>query len=188
MGTTGHIVVVGSGAPAPDRLVAQLVDLEHRWSRFLPNSEISRLSSGDGHPSIVSHATAMLVERAVWAWSRTGGRFDPTVLDAVRAAGYDRSFEQIRSACATAATGHVPAPGCADVDVDAGIDLVRLPAGVAFDPGGIGKGLAADLVATAAVEAGADAAMVSLGGDIRVAGDAPAEGWEVELDHHIGGT
>ena len=184
MGTTGHLVVVGAGAPSPRRLVAQLVDLEHRWSRFEPDSELSRLSSGEGRPSIVSHSTAMLVERAVWAWSHTGGRFDPTVLAAVSAAGYDRSFDQIRDVTVTQIPP-VPAPGCAGVDVDMDIDLVRLPAGVAIDPGGIGKGLAADLVANAAVELGADAAMVSIGGDLRVAGDAPAEGWEIELDHHI---
>ena len=109
----------------------------------------------------------MLVERAVWAWSHTGGRFDPTVLAAVSAAGYDRSFDQIRDVTVTQIPP-VPAPGCAGVDVDMDIDLFRLPAGVAIDPGGIGKGLAADLVATTAVELGADAAMVSIGGN-----DAP---------------
>ena len=53
---------------------------------------------------------------------------------------------------------------------DDGCTPVRLLDGVGFDPGGIGKGLAADLVATAAVDLGADGAMVSLGGDLRVAG------------------
>ena len=57
-------------------------------------------------------------------------------------AGYDRSFDEL---------GPAPAPGnsslvlgCADIEVDG--DTVRLPAGTGFDPGGIGKGLAADLV------------------------------------------
>ena len=63
-----------------------------------------------------------------------------------------------------------------------------LPPGVHLDPGGIGKGLAADLVATALVDDGdAAGALVSLGGDLRVVGEAPdASGWTVELDAPAG--
>ncbi len=191
-------MLLGPDAPPLADVLAELEDLERRWTRFRPESEISRLNAGDGHPTLVSHATAMLLERAVWAWHRSGGRFDPTVLDALRAAGYDRTFDDLADAAIDAAAAPSPAgdartpgpsgtpsPGCADVEVDPGLDLVRLPAGVGIDPGGIGKGLAADLVATAAVERGADAAMVSLGGDLRVAGQPPLEGWEIELDHHL---
>jgi thiamine biosynthesis lipoprotein len=139
----------------------------------------------------------MLVERAVWAWRRSGGWFDPTVLDAVRRVGYDRSFDELADRSidvvappstppsADASTECSPAPGCSGIEVDDRLDLVRLPVGVGVDPGGIGKGLAADLVATGAVERGADAAMVSIGGDLRVAGEPPPEGWEIELDHHL---
>ena len=109
--------------------------------------------------------------------------FDPTVLAAVRAAGYDRSFDDLPQISILDAVA--PPPGCDGIEVDTRLDLVRLPAGVGIDPGGIGKGLAADLVATAAVDLGADGAMVSLGGDLRVAGTPPPEGWEIELDHHV---
>jgi thiamine biosynthesis lipoprotein len=52
---------------------------------------------------------------------------------------------------------------------------------VGFDPGGIGKGLAADLVVEALLDAGAKGACVSMGGDVRVAGEPPAEGWRVGI-------
>jgi thiamine biosynthesis lipoprotein len=71
------------------------------------------------------------------------------------------------------------------VAIDLVTSAVTVPSGIGLDPGGIGKGLAADLVATAAVDLGADGAMVSLGGDLRVAGAPPPEGWEIELDHHL---
>jgi thiamine biosynthesis lipoprotein len=200
MGTVARVVLVGAAAPPLDDVVAELERLERMWSRFRDDSELARLSAGDGHHSLVSHPTAMLLERAVWAWRRSGGRFDPTVLEAVRAAGYDRTFSEVAdpspdaaapSTVAVAPRGSdrvsvgTPAPGCGDIEVDTRLDLVRLPVGVGIDPGAIGKGLAADLVATAAVERGADAAMVSIGGDLRVAGEAPREGWEIELDHHL---
>lgn len=183
MGTVGHVVLLGAGAPPIDEVVGRVEELEAAWSRFRPGAELSRLGAGDGRPALVSHPTAMLLQRCVWAWRRTGGRFDPTVLHAIRAAGYDRDFEDLPELVTLEAAE--PPPGCVGIEVDASIDLVRLPAGVGIDPGGLGKGLAADLVATAAVELGAAGAMVSLGGDLRVAGSPPAEGWEVALDHHI---
>ena len=61
--------------------------------------------------------------------------------------------------------------------------MVRLPAGVGIDVGGIGKGLAADLVARELLESGAAGALVNLGGDVRVVGDPPtADGWVVEIE------
>ncbi len=52
------------------------------------------------------------------------------------------------------------------------------PAGVGFDPGGIGKGLAADLVVAELLAAGAEGACVHIGGDLRVEGCGP---WRVDV-------
>ncbi len=184
MGTTAHVVLVGDASPPVSEVVGQLEHLEAAWSRFRQDSELSRLNRGASHPTLVSHPTALLLERSVWAWEQTAGLFDPTVLPSLLAAGYDRDFEDLASAAPVPGSTE-PAPGCGGVEVDPRNDLVRLPAGVMVDPGGIGKGLAADLAATAAVDRGADAALVSVGGDLRVAGRAPTEGWEIELDHHV---
>ncbi len=203
MGTTAHVVLTGVDAPPVSQVVAQLDAYESAWSRFRPGAELTRLGAGNGAPTVVSHPTAMLIERAVWAWGRTGGWFDPTVAHAMTAAGYDRSFAELARPCPprepSRGTGQdrrsarhgspeavpAPSPGCDGIEVDPRTDLVQLPPGLAIDPGGIGKGFAADLVAVAAVDAGADAAMVSIGGDLRVAGATPIDGWEIELDHHI---
>jgi thiamine biosynthesis lipoprotein len=184
MGTVGHVILIGDDAPPMQDVLEQIRSLEAMWSRFRPDSEVSRLNDGAGRPTLVGHPTAMLLERSVWAWQRTAGLFDPTVLPAVRAAGYTVDFDDLPPVTPLVAAP-TPAPGCDGIEVDTRLDLVRLPVGVGIDPGGIGKGLAADLVATAAVDLGADAAMVSLGGDLRVAGDPPSQGWEIELDHHV---
>jgi len=113
---------------------------------------------------------------------RTGGSFDPTVLGAVIALGYDRSFEQLgdggRERPPPSAPGDSARPsgatmGCGDIVVDHDRSTVTLPAGIGFDPGGIGKGLAADLVCEFALAAGAWGVMAEVGGDIAVAGQPP---------------
>lgn len=186
MGTEVHVVLDGADERAVEECLARVARLERLWSRFLPDSELSRLGGGPtGEVAVVSDETAQLLERARWAWSRTEGRFDPTVGAALVALGYDRSFPEVRATVASAAADPGPAPGCGEIDVDVPSGVVSVPSGVAVDPGAIGKGLAADLVAVEAVGAGATRAMVSVGGDLRVAGDPAPEGWEIELDHHL---
>src|SRR3954469_22776878 len=84
MGTEAQVVVVG-GTPADvEAAQARVEDLERRWSRFRPDSELQRLNAGAGGPVRVSADTRVLVEAAIDAWRDTGGRFAPTVLDASR--------------------------------------------------------------------------------------------------------
>ena len=76
----------------------------------------------------------------------------------------------------------IDAAGCVDIVIDH--DAVTIPAGLGFDPGGIGKGLAADIVAGELIAAGATGACVNMGGDLRVIGASPnGNGWTVAIDH-----
>jgi thiamine biosynthesis lipoprotein len=186
MGTRAHVLVDAADLERSDVLrraaVARLHALEAKWSRFRPDSEISRVNAAAGSPVDVSRETALLVERSVEAWDRTDGRFDPTVLPALLAAGYDRDFrELVAGADPGAGPETSAAPGCGGIEVRR--HTVTLPPGVMFDPGGIGKGLAADLVVELLMTAGARSACVNVGGDLRVAGqpsDAPA--WAITVE------
>jgi thiamine biosynthesis lipoprotein len=110
----------------------------------------------------------------------SGGAFDPTVLGAVMRAGYDRSFDTLPAETTNGTS--VLLIGCTDIEIDGA--AVRLPAGTGFDPGGIGKGLAADLVVSELIAAGADGACVNLGGDLRVSGRSPnGDGWTCAIEH-----
>lgn len=176
MGTDCQILV---DAPAPhaDRL-AELgrmrVDLLERcWSRFQVDSELNQLNASAGRgPQQVSADLLELVVRMDQAWRATDGLFDPTVLNAVNALGYDVDFAQVaaRVVADAASIPSSPAPGMAGVVIDVASSTVALPAGIGIDPGAIGKGLAADLVAADLHAAGANAVLVNLGGDIAVAG------------------
>ncbi|MEZ5179120.1 MAG: FAD:protein FMN transferase [Acidimicrobiales bacterium] len=183
------MIVVG-GPPGLDRRAEErIADLEQRWSRFRPESELSRLNEAPrGRPTLVSADTFVLLDRAVRAWRLTGGRYDPTVLDAVVANGYDRSFADLPATSSDPTAACRPAPGCADLELDARLNAVTIPPGASIDPGGIGKGLAADLVAEELLAHGAEGVLVDLGGDVRVAGHGPHHGgWVVDVEHPLYG-
>lgn len=184
MGTTARVLVLADTAEVAAALgataAARLADLEARWSRFLPESELSRLNASSGHPVVVSRETFALVARAVDAWRRTCGWFDPTGLAAIHALGYDRDFDEIGEDLPAATT--YPFPGAGAIDLDPIVGAVVLPADVALDLGGIGKGYAGDLVAQELREAGAHGVALDVGGDVRVCGTGPEAGdWRVHL-------
>ena len=189
MGTTAHVVVTEGVAGLADRAVEHLEDLEARWSRFRPDSEISRLNERVGVPVLVSRSTYELVDHALEGRRLTAERFDPTLLDALCAAGYDRSFELLGTVDAPpSVAGRHQAPARVHVQDPEPIRLdpitgtVWLAPGVQFDPGGIGKGFAADVVVDFVLAEGARGALVNVGGDLRAEGMAPeGSGWVVAV-------
>jgi len=183
MGSTVHVLLVDGSPRLLDQAEQRLEELEQRWSRFRPDSELNRLNAGAGSLQPVSDDTALLVRRAVDGWHLTGGLYDPTVLGDVRRAGYDRTLAEVLRAPAEGDDlRHIGCDGVSVVDAADG-PHVFLPAAVGIDPGGIGKGLAADLVAAELVEAGASGALVNVGGDLSVAGHGPSGGaWVITVD------
>lgn len=186
MGTDAHVVVVGD-AGLLEVARARIDDLEARWSRFRPTSEVSRLNAAAGVPVTVSADTVTLVEHAVAAWRRSAGFVDCTLLGEVIAAGYDRSFGEVprvRTRSAPTSPGRVPRCLLGPADIRVSGAVITLPTGVGFDPGGIGKGLAADIVSEELMAAGAEGVCVNLGGDLRVRGEPPGpDAWTVALEH-----
>jgi len=184
MGSDAHVLVTGGPPDALDTARSRIEQLERLWSRFLPDSEVSDLNRHPGQPREVSDETRLLVAKAVEAWAASGGAFDPTVLGTLVAAGYDRSFELIGEQ-GTGPAVELPTSlalvGCTDIELDG--RSVRLPPGTGFDPGGIGKGLAADLVVEELRAGGAAGACVNLGGDLRVSGEGSDGGpWIVDIE------
>ncbi len=183
MGTTAHVVVVGGADPHAllDLAERRLRDREALWSRFLPTSELSRLNAAAGRPVVVSPDTFHVIKHAVDAWHWTDHRFDPSVHDTLVAAGYDRDFHDVADDPRPASVR--PTPGCAGIELGTVVPTVLLPLGTAIDLGGIGKGMAADLVVAELLDAGAAGAAVNVGGDLRVAGRPPTnDGWLVAVE------
>jgi thiamine biosynthesis lipoprotein len=115
----------------------------------------------------------------------TDGAFDPTIRDALERAGYDVTFDHVARDAPEPVTTPEPAPGIARVGFDADRRALRVPSDVRVDLGGLGKGLAADCLATGLVDRGARSALCSLGGDMRAAGTAPNGGWRIPVEHPL---
>lgn len=166
MGREARVVVIG-GAPRVDERARHLLEVfERKWSRFRSGSELARLNDTSGRKVVVSPETYGLVARAVGAWRASGGRFDPSV-----------------PATASGVAQGVPSPGCGRVELDPKHRSVMVPTGVHLDVSGIARSFATDLVVADLVQGGAGGVLVSVGSDIRVAGEPPrAEGWFVDLD------
>ena len=181
MGSEAHVIVVGD-----PRLLgmarARIEELERRWSRFVPTSEVSFLNSHRGAPYRVSAETFRLVNRGVTGWWETSGRFDPTILGDLIREGYDRPFQAVTIDPASGIS--VLRRNARGIRIDAEAQTVELPTDAGFDPGGVGKGLGADMVVEELLDAGAEGACVNLGGDLRVEGEGPEHGrWLISLDH-----
>lgn len=171
MGSPCRIVVDGGATDLANRAHGLLDQLEQKWSRFLPDSEISRLNRNTGHLTVVSPETFSLIARASEAQALTGGRFNPLMLTQLRHLGYDRPWQD-RAAGADSGSSITVQPASAEpIELFPDLNGVRVPAGATFDPGGIGKGLAADIVTAFLTAQGATSSSVELGGDVRVSGE-----------------
>lgn len=181
MGNIANIVVIGDQQFLHQARV-RLVDLENKWSRFIDTSEISLINNSDGKEMYVSADTVTLVRYLVDAQSRTHRLFDPSLLPALIGLGYgaSRLDNSMKSDIAPNAQWAIP---LSETRIDSASGAVRLPRGATLDPGGLGKGLAADIVATELISLGASGVCVSIGGDMRIAGESEGNGgWSVAVE------
>jgi thiamine biosynthesis lipoprotein len=207
-GTAWSLVGAGSGAVAvadrnalgttarlavwpPENLTAmlavvddELAALDAQASRFRGDSEISLLHAGGAGRHRISSGLAEVIRTALAAAEWTEGRCDPMVGNALIRIGYDRDFGRIETSYAPLSPDPRPRVRWQEVRL-LGNDLT-LPAGALLDVGATAKGLGADRAAAAAyASAGDGGVLVSLGGDIAVAGRPPAGGWPVLIaDEH----
>jgi FAD:protein FMN transferase len=146
--------------------------LEELLTRFDDGSELCRLNAAGALES--GDDLLAVVELALAARETTGGRFDPTLHDALVAAGYDRTFELLAGGPAA------PAPPRTTGGVRIRGRRIELDPGVRLDLGGIGKGYAVDRAVELLAPLGP--CLVNAGGDLAVSG-VPEQGvWPVAVE------
>jgi FAD:protein FMN transferase len=188
-GTTAVVLVTGPDV-VPARSVADrvLADVDLACSRFRPDSELSQLNAARGEPLAISPTFADVLAAALRAARLTGGDVDPTCARALASLGYDRDFTDLRAAgdVPPRLTGPVgPVPGWRRVRLDHSGRRVRLDGGAQLDLGATAKAWAADKCAEQIASIIGCGVLVSLGGDVAVAGEPPPEGWPVKVtDDH----
>jgi thiamine biosynthesis lipoprotein len=158
---------------------AEVGACERALSRFDPASDLSRLNRSAGEWVEIDERLERALRAALRIRTETFGRFDPTILPALVAAGYDRSFEQLEERPGRAAEGWH-----AGAEVEVSFGRARVEPGAAVDLGGIGKGFSAErtLAAMRAAWPALPGAIVDLGGDVAAGGMPPDRGpWRIAV-------
>lgn len=182
------VVTRPSRLSAAKAAVDQFVDeIDAAASRFRADSELSRINASPEREVRVSPLLGRAISEALRGARLTGGAVDPTVGMAVRLSGYDTDFAAMPVDGRAIALVAQRIPGWQAVRYHEPTRSLWLPRGVELDLGSTAKALASDLGASAALEAaGEGGVLVSLGGDIAVAGEAPPGGWPIQVSEDSG--
>lgn len=161
-------------------VLAWVADFEATYSRFLPESLISRINAEAGRDWVeIDTDTERLFELCGQLVFTTRGAFDPTALPLIRLWNWKAERPSVPRVDAIRAAQELV--GWTKVRRKPG--AICLPvAGMCLDLGGIGKEFAVDRVLTMARQRGLEHVLVDFGQDIRVCGrpaDKPA--WHVGL-------
>lgn len=161
-------------------VVAEVQRIEHKFSRYRPDSVIARINAAAGGEAVECDGeTVSLLDYADRLHQSSGGLFDIT-------SGVLRRAWDFKSA-------QLPAPDRLDAAralvgwhrVQRDGRQVRLAEqGMELDFGGFGKEYAADRAATLLASAGGRHGYVNLAGDLRVIGPKPdGEPWMIGIQH-----
>ena len=175
LGSTCHLLGVGLEQGRLSWGAAWVAEMHHRFSRFEPDSEISRFNEKAGQWAGVTSELEQMLRAALDAYQLSGGLVHAGVLGSMLAIGYTRSLAV--GPTTAVLTGAAPPPPLPELlEVDEG--RARLQAGFGIDLGGIAKGWLADRLAS---ELGENC-LVNLGGDLFASGGGPdGDGWPIGL-------
>jgi thiamine biosynthesis lipoprotein len=205
IGTTA-LVRVEDPATLPrarEILVDELDAIDRAASRFRSDSELELVNRHAGGFTRIGPLLHQAITVALRAAAVTGGAVDPTLGQALRIAGYDRDWATLDHGDPAARPATTPSPplppqrpvlqitrasGWREVRLSDDPPGVVIPAGMRLDLGATAKALCADRAADRIATAVGAGALVSLGGDIAVAGPVPEGGWAIHVtdDHRSG--
>ena len=181
MGTSFFCVLVVADESICDAIYSLANELESKWSRFIPDSEVMLLNNNPDVMHEVSDATLRLVSEMKLGFELTQGLYSANILGEL----IDLGFAKSRANPENVTNWYSKSKTSADlpeVVINLEEKSVSVPSGVALDAGGIGKGLAADLMSDYAMQLGAMGIAVFAGGDVAVKGMATqAAGWKVNI-------
>jgi thiamine biosynthesis lipoprotein len=154
-------------------------------SRFRADSELAALEAAAGAWRPVTPLLADLLAVALRAARLTDGDVDPTVGGSLERLGYDRDLAGIVTTGGLVVVP-VPAPGWTAVELDGAGGRARVAPGVRVDLGATAKARTADTAAAEITVRTGAGCLVSIGGDIAVAGEPPRGGWRVRVEDVTG--
>jgi len=183
MGTTVSMLLPEQQGELGMQIVHTLfTEWEQTLSRFLLDSELSRLNRRAGTPTAVSDLLYAVLATALTAAQASQGVYDPSLLDQLEQVGYDRTFDDLPAVQFSPIIPGEPGGGWRGIRVNPLSGYVTLPVGIKLDFGGIAKGMAVDAALEHLRQSGISSALVNAGGDLAVLGLPPvAEHWPIAV-------
>ena len=183
LGTKVVLVVTDTTAlPTACKILAGWLDaIDRACSRFRPDSELSGLNAASGSEVQVSAMLFEAVKTALAAAEATGGLVDPTIGRTLRLSGYDRTFAAVRARKGGVRPAFVRDSDWRQVELDEDRRTIEVRRGIELDVGATAKALAADRAAHDISTRTDSGVLVSLGGDVSVAGEPPRGDWPVRI-------
>lgn len=187
MGTSYSVKLVSTVSQAEqlDATVrSRLEAVNQSMSTYLPRSDVSRFNdAGVGDWVEVSPLTIEVVSLALQVAQASEGAFDPTIAPLVDAWGFGPQPRPDQIPSQQQIDQLLGEVGWAAIEVDDVQHRLRKTAVRELDLSGIAKGFAVDQVADALAQAGVDAYLVEVGGELRFAGAKPGgEPWRVGIE------
>ncbi len=185
LGTYVHLSTERSAVLGPARQIAirVLADVDRACSRFRSDSDLVRANARAGSWTNVSPTLVQAIDAAMEAAAQTDGLVDPTLGHSLEAVGYDRDIALIPAASPDPAG--IPLPAQVGAWREILLDpegAVRVPPGCALDLGATAKAWTSDLIADSIAAEFDSTVVISLGGDLAVAGPG---GWPVAISETI---
>jgi FAD:protein FMN transferase len=197
---TENTVIIGDGPEfiddmrTEDWVRSELERLEQCWSRFRPDSDLNLWLAGK--LTDLPDSLLLILDCAARLWHATDGLFDVRIRSSLEALGYDRPYRSLDLSDEGHRVAQASSQDRSTLDqqwpgfvVDLTNRAAQFDPGVLLDLGGVGKGLAADLIAEQLIHHGARSVCISLGGDIRTKGVGPHRGgWDIPINNPYGGS
>lgn len=163
-------------------------DFEKKFSRFQTASELSRLNQCRGREFNASPLMIEMMLLAKTAHKKTGGIFNPTVLNVLENLGYDKNFEDIgglnQNQTASVKICSRKNGAFADIKINKTAGKIKMPEELKIDLGGIGKGFVADLASQKLKKYSANF-WISAGGDMIFSGTNHGQNWRVGVQNPL---
>jgi len=185
LGTYVYLATTQAQLLEPARQIATrlLADVDRTCSRFRQDSDLVSANLAAGSWSTVDPLLVQAIDAAMEAAAQTDGLVDPTLGHQLVAVGYDRDLALMSAASSDPAGVPLPARSGAwkEIMLDPA-GAVRVPRGCALDLGATAKAWAADLIASTIAAESDSTVVISLGGDVAVAGPG---GWPVSITETV---
>ena len=178
-----------NGAAALSAAEEVIYALEADLDPEIPGSSINAINAGAGSYVPVSEECIEIMLTTVEQYNATGGAIDPGLFPVVKAWGF--TLGEYRVPSQTELNGLLRDKFTDGILVDEAAQAVYIPAGMEISLGAVGKGYTAQKALEAMAAAGAENAIVSLGGNVQTLGDTKPNGaqWQVAVtDPHDTGA